>query len=73
MPIYEYRCETCSHPFEALVFGSEQPSCPACGSQRLARRLSTFAVGHRAPGPAPCEAQGECPYACEGGRCAAEE
>lgn len=45
MPILEYVCEECAHPFETIVFGSRQPVCPVCSSQRLERRLSVFAVG----------------------------
>ncbi len=32
MPIYEYRCESCSHEFEKIVkVGAEPPPCPECG------------------------------------------
>ena len=40
MPLYEYVCETCDHPFEALVFSGEKPECPSCRSVKLARRMS---------------------------------
>lgn len=40
MPIYEYVCQECKHPFEALVFGEEQAECPQCHGQRLQRQLS---------------------------------
>ena len=40
MPLYEYVCETCNHPFEALVFGGEQPECPQCHGGKLQRQLS---------------------------------
>ena len=40
MPLYEYVCEECKHPFEALVFGGEQAECPQCHSHKLARQLS---------------------------------
>lgn len=41
MPIYEYRCEPCSHSFETLVrTGSDVPTCPQCGSARLDKLFS---------------------------------
>ncbi len=44
MPIYEYRCEACEHEFEELVRGSDdEVRCPACGADRVGRRLSVFA------------------------------
>jgi putative FmdB family regulatory protein len=44
MPLYEYQCRACSHNFERLVRGSEQPSCPSCQSGDIERLLSTFGV-----------------------------
>lgn len=45
MPIYEYRCRGCGHPFEALVRPVDPPpSCPACRSQDLERAISLFAA-----------------------------
>lgn len=47
MPIYEYRCEHCrrkvSFLFKSLT-PSEPPHCPLCGSERLTRLFSRFAV-----------------------------
>jgi len=40
MPIYEYVCSKCGHPFEALVRGDERPRCPQCGSQDLGKQFS---------------------------------
>jgi putative FmdB family regulatory protein len=40
MPLYEYQCETCQHPFEALVFNGEAVACPECQSDRVRRELS---------------------------------
>ena len=42
MPIYEYRCKTCGHMFEALVrtvSGDEDVRCTNCGSANLLRGL----------------------------------
>ncbi|MFV1959217.1 MAG: zinc ribbon domain-containing protein, partial [Planctomycetota bacterium] len=50
MPIFEYRCETCGHRFELLVFGSEKPACPKCSSMKLEKQLSGFAVNAPARG-----------------------
>ena len=37
MPLYEYVCEECQHPFEALVFGDAQPEFAA--ATRIWRRM----------------------------------
>lgn len=44
MPLYEYRCRTCSRRFETLVFGNEKPSCPKCRGNDLEKLWSAFAV-----------------------------
>ena len=44
MPIYEYRCAECEQVFEAIVQGSQKPGCPGCGSKKLNKLFSTFAV-----------------------------
>lgn len=58
MPIYEYDCQACGRPFEALVRGGKEPQCPACGSERLLRRLSVVAAHSASPAPPPCERPG---------------
>jgi len=46
MPIYEYRCDSCQHCYEALRSTSDgPPTCPACGSEKVERQLSCFATG----------------------------
>jgi len=58
MPIYEYVCQSCQQPFEALIMGSEKAECPACGSSKLEKQLSVFAVNEdKRPEipPSPCE------------------
>lgn len=40
MPIYEYSCNACSHEFELLIRGKDQPSCPQCESDDLEKLLS---------------------------------
>ena len=50
MPIYEYRCSSCSHELEKLQRLSEAPltDCPACGKAALRRLIS--AAGFRLKG-----------------------
>ena len=45
MPIFEFVCTDCNQPFEDLVFGSsiEGVLCPACGSEQVKKKMSTFA------------------------------
>lgn len=44
MPVYEYRCKSCGHEFEALSSWSKADAqvCPECGSEPE-RLLSSFA------------------------------
>lgn len=66
MPIYEYICDECGHPFEALVASSQtKSSCPECGSKKLSRQFSTFAA-HGSPSAPSCAQRG-CPMS--GGSC----
>jgi putative FmdB family regulatory protein len=44
MPIFEYRCESCGHKFEAILLGDQSPECPKCHTEKLEKQLSTFAV-----------------------------
>lgn len=50
MPIYEYRCEACGEPHEALQRIADDPltTCPACGEARLRKLIS--AAGFRLAG-----------------------
>lgn len=44
MPLYEFQCEACGKDFEELVRNAdEQVLCPACGKDRVHRKLSRFA------------------------------
>jgi putative FmdB family regulatory protein len=41
MPLYEYVCQECDHPFETLVRTStEKVNCPQCKSEKVERTLS---------------------------------
>jgi len=44
MPIYEYRCASCRHEFEALVRKADVPACEKCGATNLERLLSLPAI-----------------------------
>lgn len=46
MPLFDFRCRSCGHQFEALVRPSdtEARQCPACRGRDLEQLLSTFAV-----------------------------
>ena len=76
MPLYEYRCPSCDRRFELLrELGdhSADATCPACGSARSVRQLSTFAVSHSTTSTAGAEASDS--YGCGrpqcgGGSCA---
>jgi putative FmdB family regulatory protein len=47
MPIYEYRCEDCGRRVTLLIRRPDQEAeaaCPRCGSRRLNRLWSRFAI-----------------------------
>ena len=44
MPLFDFACRTCGREFEALVRPGHAPACPACSSQDLEQKPSTFAV-----------------------------
>ena len=44
MPIYDYRCKSCNHVFEAFVRGSKVVTCPECKSDQLERMMSLPAI-----------------------------
>jgi putative FmdB family regulatory protein len=56
MPIFEYICKGCEHQFEALVFGRQKAECPQCHSNKLAPRLSVFAVSAKSSSSTPSSA-----------------
>ncbi len=64
MPIYEYRCESCEHEFEELVFGQDRPKCPKCEATKLQKLMSAHTVGKSSAGAAPAESScGSCEHA----------
>lgn len=44
MPMFEYVCRECRHPFERLIRAGDTPSCPSCSSTDLERQISIPAV-----------------------------
>ena len=71
MPIYEYVCRKCGEQFVWLTREGEEPSCPSCGTRRLARQLSV-PFAHKAGPGASCPAReaGACGVDnCRGGSC----
>lgn len=46
MPVYEYRCPGCGHPFSKFfrsIAAAGDTPCPACNRPRAERILSSFA------------------------------
>jgi putative FmdB family regulatory protein len=43
MPIFDFNCKSCGHPFETLVRAGSKPVCPQCGSATLEKCLSRIA------------------------------
>lgn len=68
MALFEYRCSDCGNVSEHLVYSAEDKlSCPDCGSDKLEKLLSTFAVN--AKSSPSCGPAHSCPHAghCGGG------
>jgi putative FmdB family regulatory protein len=46
MPIFEFKCRSCGHRFEELVFSSlvdpKKIYCPACGKNESEKLMSAF-------------------------------
>ena len=52
MPIFEYECGDCGRQFEKIVYRtSSAVTCDSCGSARVEKRYSAFAVGAGSLGP----------------------
>jgi putative FmdB family regulatory protein len=49
MPIFEFRCQSCGHEFEKLVFGSDAVACPACHQENVDKLMSACSakVGYK--------------------------
>lgn len=68
MPIYEYRCEACTHTFEVLHLSSAAAAepCPECGAKDPRRIMSVPSrqTAHTDTLPRPAAMAG-----CGGGGC----
>jgi putative FmdB family regulatory protein len=78
MPIYEYECAKCGHPFEVLIRSDKDlpKRCPACGASKPRKAFSAFAVAsgvgkisdacESCPslGKGPCSAGSPCASGC---------
>ena len=74
MPIFEYKCQSCGHMFEELVFDDSVPQCPACKSSETEKLMSRCSCHLSAGGvpdtpSAPQSSGGGC-SGCSGGHCA---
>ena len=55
MPLYEYQCGKCRKRFEALLrTDSQKAACPDCGSKKVERKYSVFAVNRGAAAEQTC-------------------
>ncbi len=63
MPIFEYTCESCGKDFEMLVRSDTIIACEACGSVRVKKKLSAFAVNRSSSGTETPS----CACGCNGG------
>ena len=72
MPMYDFVCKACGHPFEEIADGDACPPCPACGSEDTVRQLCAPSVKR---GAAPFKIGPVRPMAptqggpCNGGGC----
>ncbi len=54
MPLFEFVCADCGQPFEELVLSAGKVAeivCPACQSQNVTKKISTFASKFSGSGP----------------------
>jgi putative FmdB family regulatory protein len=73
MPIYEYRCESCSETFDVLTRFAERDiaqMCPACESTKTRVMVSSFAVAGGGESSQSLDfGSGESAGGCCGGSC----
>ena len=62
MPMHDYKCRSCSQPFDELVFPSTVPDeeiiCPNCGENKALKQLSAPAVAVGSSFEPACEKPG---------------
>lgn len=71
MPIYEYRCKSCGHPFELLVRADTVVACPHCASRKVDKQFSAFSARMNDGTSSACERAeaGQCCPGCPSGGC----
>jgi putative FmdB family regulatory protein len=73
MPIYEYRCESCSEKFDVLTRFAERDTaqmCPACESTKTRVMVSSFAFAGAGESSQSLDfGSGESSGGCCGGSC----
>lgn len=49
MPLFDFRCRSCGHEFEALVRPQDEApaECPSCHARDLEKLLPSFAVSYK--------------------------
>lgn len=68
MPLFEYKCSKCGDKFEELIMGSSGEKglkCPKCGSSKVDKQLSVFAIS-QGGGDCATETGGACGMAQSG-------
>ncbi len=65
MPIYEYRCSSCSHELEALQKFSDPAltECPSCGTDNLVKLISAAGFQLKGTGWYATDFKGSAPKA----------
>ncbi len=63
MPIFEYKCRDCDHVTEVLESAGSRKrhTCEACGSRRMEKLISAFAVNRSDASSGGSSASGSCP------------
>jgi putative FmdB family regulatory protein len=73
MPIYEYRCESCSEKFDVLTRFAERDEaqiCPACESTKTRVLVSSFAFAGAGDSDSSLDfGSGQSAGGCCGGSC----
>jgi len=69
MPIYEFQCEKCGKDSELLIRSSnwQGTKCPHCGSEKIAKKFSTFASAGTSTGTSPGPKSSGGGHCCGGG------
>ncbi len=73
MPIYEFQCRVCGHPFEQRFATTDysDATCPQCGAADVQKLLSAFWAGKSMPSSKSCDSCADTGGApcCSGGGC----